>query len=298
MSFPKLFIEGCAGSAAVWLASKGAKPPLHYRGGKSRYAKEILEILHTWAGPWDRTTLNEPGAWGRFWLTLKNHRPLLVERLLSTYVEGEAKSSPKDLWESITTQDDLGLCYSPYATATGTLVAGVCQWLVLQRYSYAGKPVDWQGRWLTHGFLGAAADRASQRARALARGNQDAKRWAKSSPGLADLAGALCTLPVPDVVSCSRLQDLLPVANALLYIDPPYDGTNAGYLHPLDRYQVLEIVERWRRAGSRVAISEAEPIMGISARHVRLGSPKGGGRTSSKQQEEWLTLFEPLEKVS
>ena len=78
-----------------------------------------------------------------------------------------------------------------------------------------------------------------------------------------------------------------------VFLDPPYQGTT-GYAHTFDRAAVLDVARRWRDAGARVAVSEAEPLDLHGWHHVEItGVRKGQKRTFSKQKREWLTLSHP-----
>lgn len=74
-----------------------------------------------------------------------------------------------------------------------------------------------------------------------------------------------------------------PIADSVCYFDPPYQG-RTGYGWRLERDEVLATAERWRAAGSKVAVSEACPLAIDGWSHVELrGGPK----------PEWLTLSSP-----
>ena len=76
----------------------------------------------------------------------------------------------------------------------------------------------------------------------------------------------------------------------VIYIDPPYQDTT-GYRHKFPREAVIQVAERWFRAGWEVVISEAEPIDIEGWYHVDIsGERTGQKRTFSKQQTEWLTM--------
>ena len=309
-------IETCVGSAAVTLAVVGGKLPLYYRGGKRRHARQIAAVLQglaveQGAQGFTSYTLNEPGMFGTFWALVRCapfRRQLVAE--LRTMHENAQGLSAREVW--------LLLAAAPVPTGITQRVAA---WVALQRHSYAGRPVeiappdptldfDQRERWRTSGFIGAAADRGAQRDRALAAGNADARRWAKSSPTLADLAAAIEALPqallrpqdggamLTTRIDARRLHLALLDAPSVVYIDPPYAGTSCGYAAELSRANVLTIAHRFIARGYPVVVSEAEPLPALDCaiEHRQLAGPTGGGRTASKQQAEWLTIYRPAER--
>ena len=80
---------------------------------------------------------------------------------------------------------------------------------------------------------------------------------------------------------------------AIVYIDPPYQGTT-GYGADLGRDEVVTLARSWARRGAVVCISEAEPIPELVEdgwHNVEITRcRKGQKRTFSKQQREFLTL--------
>lgn len=113
-------------------------------------------------------------------------------------------------------------------------------------------------------------------------------------PGLAAHLDKMRHVPVMPADIHTDIRTLAPIPGALLYLDPPYQSTTTGYGADLPRAEVLEIAERWRAAGARVAISEAEPMPFPGWHRVRIdGERHGASRTFSAQQAEWLTLSHP-----
>jgi hypothetical protein len=298
----------------VTLAVVGGKLPLYYRGGKRRHARQIAAVLQALAVEqgaqgFTNYVLNEPGMFGTFWALarcLPFRRQLVAE--LRTMHENAQGLSAREVWGL--------LAAAPVPTGITQRVAA---WVALQRHSYAGRPVeiappdpaldfDQREFWRTAGFIGAAADRGAQRDRALAAGNTDARRWAKSSPTLADLATAIEALPqtllrprdsgamLTTRIDARRLHLALLDVPSVVYIDPPYAGTSCGYAAELSRANVLTIAHRAIARGYPVVVSEAEPLPALDCGAVerrQLAGPTGGGRTASKQQAEWLTVYRP-----
>ena len=83
---------------------------------------------------------------------------------------------------------------------------------------------------------------------------------------------------------------------SVVFIDPPYVGTSCGYAAELSRADVRLCAQIFVARGYPVAVSEAEPLAAIGSgtcEHRQLAGPTGGGRTASKQQAEWLTIYHP-----
>ena len=99
--------------------------------------------------------------------------------------------------------------------------------------------------------------------------------------------------PIPALVSNLPAEQYQPMefeGRRVIYIDPPYQDTT-GYRHKFPREAVIQVAERWFRAGWEVVISEAEPIDIEGWYHVDIsGERTGQKRTFSKQQTEWLTM--------
>lgn len=308
-------IEACAGSAAVTLAVVGGKLPLYYRGGKRRHARQIAAVLQglaveQGAQGFISYVLNEPGMFGTFWALARcaPFRSQLVAELRTMHENAQGLSA-RDVWGL--------LASAPVPTGATQRVAA---WVALQRHSYAGRPVeiappdpkrdacDQREFWRTAGFMGAAADKGAQRERALAAGNLGALRWAKNSPTLAGMADAIEALPqallrpqdggamLTTRIDARRLHLALLDAPSVVYIDPPYAGTSCGYAAELSRANVLTIAHRAIARGYPVVVSEAEPLPALdcgTVEHRQLAGPTGGGRTASRQQAEWLTIYRP-----
>lgn len=276
-------VELCGGSAAVSLAIDGLKPPVYYRGGKRRFAAEILRYLP----PVRPYLVNDPGPWSEFWEVVSTSAIATVCRYLLAY---HVSGTPRELFKRLS---------SWAVPPPGPERAA--RWLALQHYAYASRPVYRSGSepdtWVTPGFCGASADRAAQRERALAAGNQDAHRWAKTSRTLLDVVRDLETLCGKIRFTVANLgarelvgsNQMIP-EDAVVYIDPPYEGYSAGYSHHLDRTDVLGLATELASVSRMVVVSEAEPLPLAGARHIQLSGPRGGGATSSRVKSEWLTI--------
>lgn len=92
------------------------------------------------------------------------------------------------------------------------------------------------------------------------------------------------------------VRHLEPVADALLYLDPPYSGTIGYGEGDLQRADVLDLCRRWAAAGSLVMLSEAVPLdgdLGAGWWAVDIGSARTGAARSGANRgcvTEWVTM--------
>jgi hypothetical protein len=148
-------VEGCAGSAAVTVRRMGWRrfPGLHYRGGKARHAGQIAAAI----GPCSRTLLVEPGMFGEFWGLLENAE---MKRRVVNWLRAWADRPLLTLWTEFAGE-----------AVPADPAERIARWLVLQRGSYGGRPVEaMDNRWRTHGHAGtphrgASRNRTSERTR-------------------------------------------------------------------------------------------------------------------------------------
>jgi hypothetical protein len=113
---------------------------------------------------------------------------------------------------------------------------------------------------------------------------------------IAEVCSTTPTLPATVTPDARPIEpaDLPP--GTVCFMDPPYVGTT-GYGNDLPREDVVALARRWRDAGARVYISEAEPLPSLVAdgwHAVEITSQRSGQkRTFSKQQREWVTCSHP-----
>lgn len=264
-----MLIELCAGSAAVslrYLSSTG-RPPIAYQGGKRGYADRILAAmgLAPGAGGGSDVVLCEPGPWGEAWDLWRTPagRAGTIDRLRAW-----GEEDPRALWERLTA--------APVPTDAAERVA---TWAVLTHTGFGSKPVlVSDGAWDEHG---------------LDTGYERGLAWKCGLDGVARRLERLPDLSRVTVFRCDA-QEVPPLPGAIVYIDPPYQGTTCAYGHGLPRAEVLALAERWRAAGAAlVAVSEQEALGLPGWRAHDLGAPAGSRRTWSKQRREVLTLSGP-----
>lgn len=263
-------IEFCAGGAAVslrWLRSDAA-PPVGWRGGKAAYADRILQALglRPGGGRAGQLVLVEPGPYGELWEMLAHDQAGYTRRIVAQLDEwhGAFCDVPEVLHRQLAR-----------AEVPDDLVLRAATWLVLQHWSWGGKPVYARGRvWQSHGFSGVVAGRD----------------W----HNLRDALEALPPLLGASVACCTAERARMWGSRGdLAVIDPPYQGTSQAFSHELPRAEVLELALGLAGRGAVVAVCEAEPLPLEGWHHLELGRPRGRGRTASAQQSEWLTLNRP-----
>lgn len=277
-------VELCAGTASLSLAwlRQDAVCPLTLIGSKRAYRGELLDLfgLKPGAGAAEQVVLVEPGPFGDFWLAMKDpaSRTMVLE-CLATFHQAY-QEDPRALWDSVR------------ADFPGGFTRRVASWAVLQFWSYFAKPVIPRPQskdWKTHGFDKNSAYRSDT--------PQAARENITKNKRLPQLIEGIQALPRMSnvLVYRQRAQDLDPslfIGETLVYIDPPFAGTTQSYGWEFPREDVLLAAQTYDALGCRVAVSEAEPLplRGPQWRSVRLGGPRARGRTTSKQQSEYVTL--------
>ena len=276
MSAVPLFVELCAGTAAVSLMLHGgrhARPPVPRMGSKRKYAHAILECVGLRPGQGaERYLWCEPDDGCRAMLGAYTDRRILDAAV--AIMRGWADEDPRELWYRLQAE-------GPVKGADGPEVA---RWIQRAVWSYV------QGDVRT-GFFG-----------------PDRGRW----PVTTATATATALSRVPDIPAATVAPDARKVDppripdGTIAYIDPPYVGTT-GYADALPRTEVVALARRWADAGAWVVVSEATPVPALVAdgwHAVEITDcRRGARRTFSKQQREWLTLsmapaWRPSEQVA
>lgn len=262
--------------------------PVTYQGGKSRLSKAISKLIQLPASavfcdlccgsgavslaiveaglPPDRLIMLDKGPWGDFWRTIGDGS-FDCDRLESIIAElPSAEGIKEKLGEMALRPVDGDSVYI---------------FLLLQAGSFGGKAIgQCNGKWVTHGF------------RSLWMPKEGCNRKSHVNP----------MMPMPDTIlarvrEISRrcrgatgltmdVADFVTPAQAVVYVDPPYEGTTDYVGGQLDILAVAEGLE------CPCYISEAKPI-GDCSLLLSSGRQKGGisGKRSTKANEEWLSAF-------
>ena len=133
MNRPALFVEPCAGAAAVTLRLLGGPrltPPVAWMGGKRRQAAHILAMFGLRSGLGaERVLLSDPGPWGWVWPVLLQPKTC---RLVAEHIRLWAGEEPRALWDRLKA-----------AGPAEDLVERAAGWLWLQGRAAGGVPVWW-----------------------------------------------------------------------------------------------------------------------------------------------------------
>lgn len=275
----KLFVELCAGTAALSLAhfAKGAplksrkgafkqvKPPVSRMGSKSGYAEAILDVLGLEPGEGQAAGTHyiwcEPDPGCR--LLLEAYRDAALAKAAADIIRGWADEDPRALWERLRAEGP------PRYPADAREVA---RWLTITAGATGG----------VGGFKGLHCLRPSVDGFIPSRSSLSAT---------IEAAEPITAVILPDARATDPWPSLPP--GTVVYIDPPYVGTTQ-YANKLPRADVIALARRWADAGATVCISEAEPIPDLVADGWEVaditGRRKGQRRTFSKQQSEFLTI--------
>ncbi len=247
------FIELCAGSAALTLWMNEKQHPVVAYAGGKAGYAE--EILKILHPEGIRHfVLVDLGPWGRTWETLIRYSENVADVLLS---KKEEEPLEVRTWAL------------EHIRSISEVVAAAAHLLVIAS-TYGGFEKG--------GFKG----------RHKHRPNVDG-----FIPNRRNLAQRVRSLKIPSSIKAYHADagtiDPFP---ALVYIDPPYRGTTK-YSASFSRASVVTTAIRWSNAGSRVVVSEGEPIeelvaLGWSCKEITKAR-KGQKRTNTRSVEEWLT---------
>ena len=251
-----LFVELCAGTAALSLRLHDAerRPPVSRQGGKQNYAEATLRMLGLQPGQQAlRYVWAEPDASVRA-LLASYARPELWPQAADV-LAGWAHEPPRDLWQALRAE-------SAPQEATARELA---RYVLLEGWTLWGGLYRGPGA-SSRGTVGVTLSGLWKRLRTLH----------AALPG--------------QVYADAR--DVPVEAGAVVYVDPPYQGTG-GYAHDLPRADVVQLALRWAAAGSTVAIAEAEPLPELLAAgwyaQELTWARTGPGRTYSAQKREFIT---------
>ena len=326
MQRPSLFVELCAGTAALSLrlAHPRARPPVSRMGAKTGYADVILRCMGLRPGQGAEHYLwCEPDPGVR--LLLHAYRDRALATAAADIIRSWKDEEPRALWERLRAEGP--------AVCPPVDPLEVARWLTVSAWSHAsnawghgagvvasGHPnrrpgCDALSRSLYSELPATIADDARDvDPREVARwvmvlggchpSKMDGRpihqwaftEWAYEAP---KVSASLNDSPIIPATIADDAREVDPPRlppGVVVYIDPPYLGTT-GYAHLFPRSEWLPVVRRWQAAGALVVVSEAEPIAELVAdgwHAVEIGGERRGQkRTFSKQQAEWLTLSRP-----
>jgi len=267
-----LFVELCAGLASMSLMLQGgryARPPVSRMGNKFGYGVALHRIMGLRPGQGaDRYLWCEPDPGCRALLHAYTDREVMHEaaRIIRSWKDEE----PRALWERLRAEGPIRLA----------------EWSALQGGCYGGFPINEKpptpdyNRWP---------------------GGKHPGDWPQST---ADAFTTTPTLPATVTPDARPIEpaDLPP--GTVCFMDPPYVGTT-GYGNDLPREDVVALARRWRDAGARVYISEAEPLPSLVAdgwHAVEITSQRKGQKRTFGGTREWVTCshepaWRPAEQV-
>lgn len=256
-------VELCAGTASVSLWALGRAVPLTgYMGSKRRWAGLLVDALSV-DRP-DRVVLVDAGPWGDVWSVLR--RPEQRWRV-AAQLDAWSVQDVGELWDRLVVS-------GPPADSQAWRTA---QFLWLQARAAGTIPIWWSeehGRWRsptgavdpeadmdlarrTKGRVGRPSSKGIAPSVAGVRGWGSGKRTAGL---IAQRIRAIEALPWDRIeVLHQDLRTVAPIPGAVVYFDPPYLGC-PRYAALCPRADVLEVAQRWRGAGCRVAVSESSPL--------------------------------------
>lgn len=249
-----------------------------YQGSKWKFRKALAAVLASegYTGSPARALLVDPGPFG------------LVHscNLRDVAIALEDMAAPST---------DPGLLYAGLHghSVHSDPPRAAAEFMLLQRLAFSGKAVQWQSdgramRWRSPGLniTSAYGLPATDKFGAVR----------PQLPGLPDHLRGLSAAAagrVTGVCAAFRRDMVLNCRRAVVYIDPPYEGTS-GYGDEYPREQVLDDATYLRAAGHLVVVSEAVPLDVHGADHVQLAGPSGSGSPFKSKKPEWLTILRPL----
>lgn len=281
-----LLIEGCAGLAClsgVLQHGVGWRPPMSRPGAKIGYATSILRVMGLHPGQGARRYLwAEPDSDVAALLSAYR-KPYLMSEIgdvINAWTvcpfgphpgwcarcHGLGRWDGRDLWEVLKREPRQGLWEG---VEDAVSIAG---WVLLTGWTRG------------NGGLCVAPDTAPPGVRTAIRPGATRATIAarfKDAPGW----------PLVEILQDARLVQPPFPPGSVAYLDPTYHGTTE-YRHNLPRELVLELAQRWRSAGARVYVSEAEPLPLPGWHHVEITDTRRGATRTFGATPEWLTCSE------
>ena len=322
MERPRLFVELCAGSAAVSLRLVGgphANPCIGYQGGKRGYARAILGVLGLRQGLGaDEVWLNDAGPWGPVWRVLTT--PGKAEEV-AAIIRGWKDEEPRALWErlkaegwgELTEVGEVAAWAQSRAWTIGNLpppagycgpgkvaASGLVPFAASLTPEVLASRVEAVARWLVCQW-GSLHDGGPASARVLDGIKRTQEKGGDRGPmSVESVSSRLHPWPTPvRAFHGSALDVPIPedCRGVYVYADPSYrhpDGTaTTGYAVNIYAEDLRERLLEWSARGAVVAISDARPLgalMGEGWHEVEIGSERVGQRRTFGLTREWLTL--------
>lgn len=272
-----VFVELFAGSAAVSLSICNTSPPVSYVGSKKGYSDIILQTLLLDKADVDTIVLNDLGLWGDIWPAVLTDVSAVSDKL-----ELFSKlPDPKGFYTSIKTR---------LTTENITIHEKAALQLCFIAGTYGSKEVGgFKGlhklRPNVDGFIPSRRNLAV-RVRTMLSGLQKVK-WEcyKTDAG-----------KVPTHLFLNNGTTAPQVGQrVVVYLDPPYLGSESVYKNKISRTDVIELARKWKNSGADVAVSESSPIQelveegwtSVDVTHDRTGQ----FRKNTNSSNEFLTYF-------
>lgn len=273
---PRILIEGCAGLASLSLAVVCGRPtdaPWSRPGSKTGYSRALLRLAGLTRWRPDEIVWAEPSLDARMMLRAypDAERLRAAAALCREWGTAAGQDGQRELWARLKAEGPPG----EYSAREVARVAAV-----------QARTVNQAG---LREFGGSSGDFTPQLIASVG-----TRRYPNEAP-----AAKLDTIASgrwPPTRLYRDVREIDPVADALLYLDPPYTGTIGYGENDLQRADVLDLCRRWSAAGSRVMLSEAVPLvddLGAGWWAVDIGSARTGATRSGANRgcvTEWVTM--------
>ena len=256
-----VLVEGCAGMAAVSWAAFGMVPPVKYQGGKRGYAADILRHLRIWRP--ERIVLVEADPWVAAALRCAWSAPDRARAVAICRESAESEDRQRACWNVLREAMQAGKL-TPDSPDAGA----IWLWMRPRTVPFVQPHEARAGGWMPQ-----------------AHSKHGSSLWSCDAPA----ASLVRPLPPCRVeVRCASIADQEPIPGAILYLDPPYQGTT-GYADgaTLDRAEVLAVASRWRDAGCVVGVSETEPLSDDAPALRRRGSASRNFSATAEHLSIW-----------
>ena len=258
-----------AGMAAVSSRAHGFDPVAPYKGGKRGYSRQIIAALGVPERP--EVVLVEADPYVAAALAVIWTPELRAEAigLIRSWVAPEDEQRAR--WEGWR-QD----AHRDGWAGVGDVERGA-RWLWMRPRTVAMRspPLCRRGDWLKALSISAPGRIPAYRV----------SRWRLDTP-----ARNLEAIPAAAraTVLHARAEDATPHAGAIVYLDPPYDGTSGYSTGSAGYHAAHALAERWAAAGSVVGLSSAVP-MRLNARALA----KEGVSRAKHGTPEYLSVWRP-----